>query len=365
MKSRSPKGMLPRGQMEVLRIMARRTDGLFPLAPELVEVIGRVEPEEGSEINQALRYAANATQEDVSALLQMLDENPELLLEAGNVVTPGGLDCRRVTIYEFCLGAGDPKLAIEVQKRFAKLSDPARGKAERERQYALYAPHIKNMLEEQQAYDFAPLLKALKEATKEDVAAMRKHDMKHPSALRDAILQFRQDHAPTKLLQPQMHHNYASLKQAYKLLNEEWESLLEVGDEPEDKHNLFAVLIIGFLQRRLPGFDRCFFAQNQSLIAGSTPCPRALGFTEKEGNLFDPTPVDDAYEDLGFKYFISGARRCESVGKAGFGLRLWRSTIEKFLVDKKIELTTLAVLSSQVEAAAAPPSPAEHECIFL
>lgn len=341
MKDKKPKGMLPRTQMEALRILARRNDGLFPFPREVVEQIGCSEPAEGSEINQALKHAANATKEDVAALLKMLDEDPELLLEAGNVMTPGGLDCRRVTIYEFCLGAGDPELAAEVQKRFAMLPDPAKGEAERQRQYDLYKPHIDNMLK-QKPYDFTELLNALKNASAEDVKALRNGDMTHASKLRDAIIKFRQDHAPKKLLQPGMHYNYVNLQTAFDLINEEKDALYKLSDNNNDKLDFFAILIIGFLQRRLPGYDRCVFAQGVfQMVERGKPCRRSLQYTFSPGHYMymersesdrsrpyhkqyvecvsslEPTPFDedsleglddDSLEGLGFNFFAEGAK---------------------------------------------------------
>ena len=83
----------------------------------------RSEEAPGSAIAKALHYAAYARKEDVAKLLAMLDKNPLLLLQRGNVMTPGGLDCQEVTLYEFCLGAGDPELAAFVSEHFSKVPD--------------------------------------------------------------------------------------------------------------------------------------------------------------------------------------------------------------------------------------------------
>lgn len=347
MKSKKKAGALPRRQMEVMRMLARRHDGLFPFPEEVVEQIGRPEPAEDSEINQALQHAANATKEDVGALLKMLDEDPTLLLEAGNIVTPGGLDCRRITIYEFCLGAGDPELAAEVQKRFANLKS-VDGEAERQRQYELYKPHIDTMLN-QQPYDFTKLLNALKNAAPEDVKALREGDMTHKSDLRDAIIQFRKDHAPKKLLQPGMHYNYATLQQAFELIDIEWGTLKAASNDNYDKLDFFSVLVIGFLQRRLPGIDRGIFAQGLYSIIGGAPVARTLKYAYGGGS-FDPTPSDagalgesGAHPDLaylgalGFKNYAWRAASGTVCGRQGAGIGMpalgwwlaWRTSIEQ------------------------------------
>jgi len=221
----------------------------------------RSEEDPGSEIAQALHYAAYARQEDVEALLAMLEKNPRLLLQAGNVITPGGLDCQQVTLYEFCLGAGDPELAEKVQAYFAKLTD-CDGEKERVRQYERYRPHIEGMLT-QEPYDLSSLIGIIKKASTADVTAMLANNMTHKSDLCDAMIQFRKDHAPGELTTPRMHYNYRSLQHAFQRLYDEWDNLYQAcgSTDKYDKIRLVWRQLIGFLLRRLPGVDRCAVAQ--------------------------------------------------------------------------------------------------------
>ena len=114
--------MLSREHIHTL-IQLRHCKGNFfsKLPGELIEEIIDVEPVSNSDIAKALHHAAFARQEDVDALLEMLEANPRLLLEAGNVITPGGDELRRVTIYECLLGAGDYALAEMVQGYFSEI----------------------------------------------------------------------------------------------------------------------------------------------------------------------------------------------------------------------------------------------------
>ncbi|MGC1181356.1 MAG: hypothetical protein WA877_00205, partial [Legionella sp.] len=104
--------MLTREQVYVMLMLRKRENTIFSTLPvELIQEISDFGQDPNSGIAKALHHAAYARQEDVKALLALLDENPSLLLQAGNVVTPGGDEWKRVTIYEFLLGAGDYELA--------------------------------------------------------------------------------------------------------------------------------------------------------------------------------------------------------------------------------------------------------------
>ena len=94
-------------------------------------------------VAKALHYAAYARKEEVKALLDIVKINPELLLQRGNVITPGGLEVRGVTIYEFLLGAGDLELVEKVGHFFENIKS---GKDERIQQYKKYKHSIENIL---------------------------------------------------------------------------------------------------------------------------------------------------------------------------------------------------------------------------
>ncbi|MCL5272644.1 MAG: hypothetical protein M1486_04985 [Gammaproteobacteria bacterium] len=213
--------MITRDQIYTMLMMNKGSDTFFSALPiELIKQISDYGQNPNSEIATALKHAAYARKEDVEALLTLLDKNSRLLLEAGNVQTPGGDEVRRVTIYEFLLGAGDAELAGIVQDYFAKIDN---GEQERVRQYERYRLHIEGMLT-QKPYDLEPLIELIKKATPEQVTALLNKDMTGTDDLCKAFIQFRKDWAPKVLSKPCMHYNYASLKHAFKLLEREWDN---------------------------------------------------------------------------------------------------------------------------------------------
>src|ERR1700722_19776554 len=172
--------MLSTNQINALLALHKRGDTLFSTLPtELIKEISAFGQNPNSDIAKALHYAAYARKEDVIQLLAMLEANPSLLLQAGNVTTPGGDEIRRVTIYEFLLGAGEYELAKMVQDYFSAIED---GELQKIRQYERYKSHIEGMLT-QKPYDLTSLIELIKHASAEDITALLKKDMSHKSAL--------------------------------------------------------------------------------------------------------------------------------------------------------------------------------------
>jgi len=248
------------------------------------------------EIQEALNHAAYARAEDVAALLEMLEQNPNLLLQEGYVQTPGGDEVTNVTLYEFILGAGDYELANNVQAYFSRLDN---GEQEMRRQYERYRPHIEGMLT-QEPYNLERLIELIKQATPEEISALLNKDMSGDSELCLAMEQFRRDWAPKVLDKPCMHYNYASLIHAFQLLEREWNNL--VNGTNYDKVNLVWRQVIGFEMRRLPGIDRCVMAQGlYSVIDKKEPVNRSYKF--KFGRCdFPLCLVDDVFAGLGFDF---------------------------------------------------------------
>lgn len=297
--------MPSREQTYAMLILNARNNNFFSTLPtELIREIARFDEGPNSDIGKALNYAAYARQEDVTELLKMLDENPSLLLETGNVKTPGGDEIQRVTIYEFALGAGDYELAEKVQGYFSKIQAKD---AEQQRicQYERYKPHIEGMLK-QNPYDLGPLIKIIKEASAEDVKALLDKDMTRESKLRDAMIKFRTDWAPRILTKPCMHYNYASLQHAFELLNREWVDLYKTSGNDYNKIDLVWRQLIGFEMRRLPGIDRCVMAQGlYSVIEKQVGCARSYRFQNSGGNF----PIMAAVEAVDGLGGVSGVSR--------------------------------------------------------
>ena len=115
--------MLTREQLYTMLILRNREDNIFSVLPtELIDHIGNINNHPDSEINVALRLAASGIEEDMVELVKMVTANPRLLLQAGNVVTRGGVPVMRTMLYEFFLCEGDPDGAKPIEFGFAELS---------------------------------------------------------------------------------------------------------------------------------------------------------------------------------------------------------------------------------------------------
>jgi hypothetical protein len=295
--------MITREQIYTMLMMNKRRDTLFSALPkELIKKISDYGQNPKSEIATALKHAAFAQKKDVEALLALLDKNPMLLLQAGNVQTPGGDKVRRVTLYEFLLGAGDNELAGIVQGYFDKIDH---GKQERIRQYERYRPHIEGMLT-QKPYDLLPLIKLIKKATPEQVKALLNKDITDKNDLCNALIQFRKDWAPRVITKPCMHYNYASLKHAFELLDREWDNLYKANNDNYNKIDLVWKQLIGFEMRRLPGIDRCVMAQGlYYVIEEKKAVARTYTFTNGgAAATFPITVADDSIDGLGGDFAV-------------------------------------------------------------
>lgn len=289
--------MITREQIYTILMLRKRGNNFFSNLPmELIVEISDYGQDPNSDIAKALYHAAYARQEDVAALIKMLDTNPRLLLQAGNVITPGGDEIRRVTLYEFLLGAGDYDLAEIVQGYFSEIEN---GTQERLHQYERYKPHIEGLLT-QKPYDLAPLVELIKKATPQEIAALLNKNFTGENDLCKAIIQFRKDWAPRVLLKPCMHYNYASLQHAFKLLDDEWSNLYKESGHNFDKINLVWCQLIGFEMRRLPGIDRCVMAQGlYYAIQEKQFVNRSYSFKNDAGVTVPITTVDDSLDGLG------------------------------------------------------------------
>lgn len=316
--------MLTAHQMHTFFMLQRVPECMVSVLPkELIFEIGNCVQDSDGLVAKALHHAAYAQKEDVQALIAMLEENPRLLLQAGDVITPGGYEILRVTPYEFLLGAGDYELAEIVQGYFSKIEN---GEKSMYYQYERYRTHIEGILT-QQPYDLAPLIELIKKATPGEISALLNKDMSGEGELCKAMIQFRRDWAPKALTKPCMHYNYASLKHAFELLDREWYNLCKASNDNYNKVNLVWRQLIGFEMRRMPGIDRCVMAQGlHYVIEDKTPVART--YTLTNGGVLVPTfPVtvaDDSIDGLGGDFAINVfARRARgTVGPTRISL-LW------------------------------------------
>lgn len=295
-------------------------------------------------LDKALYYAAYAREKDIAVLLAMLEANPQLLLKAGDVITPGGLDVRGVTIYECLLGAGDLDLAMKVEPFFEKIEN---GENERKRQYERYRPHIEGMLR-QKPDDLMWLFDVIKKSSAEEVAAELargdKYDKSYQSPLRDALNKFREAKLDSKvrvITKPRMHCNYQNLIHAYNMLDSEWDNL-------DGKLFLVARQIIGFIELvDLPGYERCLFAGGQvnDAVAGKEI---ERSFKYKHGSGLFPDFASSlvlAHSGVGFDSYVSifGFEHAELDRATRPHVEMSRLNFEKLMSRKKLKFAELLI----------------------
>ena len=176
-------------------------------------------------------------------------------------MTRGGVVVKRIKLYEFFLGEGDPESAKQIEFGFANIPQ---GEEERLRQYERYRPPIealaKQLESKQPAFDLKPLINLIKESPPADIKAALNKEMNHQSQLRDAFIAFRNAVKPKIKTEGMHYEHYTTLLQAFDLLYDEWEALSNHSAN-YDKCYLVWRQIIGYLQRSLPAVDRFAFAR--------------------------------------------------------------------------------------------------------
>jgi hypothetical protein len=354
-------------------LLRARQQFIFETTPTSYCVIEKFQSKLDSEnLSKALNLAADGSEVEIALpegtktnaiqlLLKMLEESPRLLLLKGNAKTAGGVLVNDVTIYEFCLGAGDPDLAKLIEPYFAtikdeedpslikltqsyfekitgKKADEIDGESERQRQYARYKPYVDALAKQVESktptYDLKPLFEIIKNSSAADITeALNISDhnqtMTRNTPLRKAFAKFRNAVKPKKSMTIGMHYeHYTTLQQALDLLDSEWKTLSNDYND-YDKCRLVWRQIIGWLQRGLPRIDRFKFAR---AFQDNERTPACLW----DNDSFPDIPDDDSSVTLGFAASIFGERSVLTAvwGAAravGRGMRGWKSHVEQKL----------------------------------
>lgn len=264
---------------DVIQAITNATDAAFDPASDIAKLLHEV------------AYGNPA------AVIAMLDKNPRLLLEAGNVMDPAGNSILRVTPYECALGAGDDDMAATIGEYFAKLED---GEKERTRQYARYEAPIANMLK-QPAYDFSALLQIIKDSPATAVTAALTLDFNADIPLHAALEAFREHFAP-RVIEGGMHFNYANLLEAFNVYANEFNNLKAASENNYNKCDLFWRQVLGFIQRGLPACDRQAFAQGIYYIIEDKEVLRRTFDFRHGGGTFPISAGDCSRSGLGFEF---------------------------------------------------------------
>ena len=300
--------MLNRKQVYDLRMFStKREDNLFSDFP--LDLIREISDFHDPDADQLVQLIADGNKDEAK---KMLDKNPRLVLQAANVVTPGGMTLKRIMPYE-CALIGDPDMALMVGEYFEKIEPNNNAvndecKKLRGEQFKRYEKAIENMLNVK-PYDFTDLIKIIKQSSAGDVTAElatgKNYDPSYQSALRTELEKFRKVFAPCTKKTPEeqfayISFIYMSLLEAFKVYAAEWDNL------DADKCRLVWRQLIGFIERRLPAVDRQAFAQDVDTIKGLHDMKRSLAYKHDPQNKFPRTDFDDdSHSGLGFDFGVS------------------------------------------------------------
>ena len=209
-----------------------------------------------SEIGLLLRCIAYG---NPAAAEIMLKKNPRLLLQAGDVIAPSGDLICRVSPYELALCIGDHHHdMIPMIAAFFTHPSIEGGEAERKIQYARYKNDIDNILK-QKPYDFSWIIEIIKNSTADEVTAALTKNIEYGGVLCDALATFRQEFSP-KIVTRGLLFNYATLQEAFKVLDKETASLYTKSNNNYDKCDLVWRQLIGRIVNLLPACERQAFA---------------------------------------------------------------------------------------------------------
>lgn len=270
--------MLTQSQVKTIFTLWQRPRGenVFSTLPEK-NLILRIKhsPTPDQDFLEALHRVAFGELEALKTMLETakalsIEDLMRLLLQAGDVITPGGKLIKGVTLLECALGAGDLELAEMIRPYFDEFKG---GQAEFESQRERYRACLEAMETQEHDYDINWLVEIIKNSTQEDVEAELatgdNYDPAYQSPLRDAMNKFRSEMLDPKrriIKKPSMHCNYKNFDHVDEVLTQEWNNLGE-GDN-YTKHRLISRQIFGFIQLiELPAYERYVHAQDDSYAA--------------------------------------------------------------------------------------------------
>lgn len=338
---------MPRYSQRIFTLNEDKTSFFSLTSPDLTRLISSLDydTDPNNEISIALRHAASGTEADIEALVKMVETNPELLSQEGDVVTRGGVPVRRIKLYEFFLGECDPYGAEKIEFGFKKMQD---GEEERKRQYKRYQPHIQALAKQSQeknpAYDLGPLIETIKNGSDADInEALNLSDSNRSETrntpLRIELAKFRRAVQPKIKMSGEMHYeHYTTLLQALNLLHDEWKAFSNNYINHE-KCDLIWRQVIGYLQRSLPAVDRFAFAH------GFHDAKRDAKYKYDPSSFPDISFDRENFSNLGFDNAIFALQRPTIAGVSR--LANWAATSLECAWQKRITaLQNLGRISS-------------------
>jgi len=286
---------------------------------------------------------------------RLVNANPKLLLQAGNVTTRGGTEIIGTTLYEFFLGSGYPEAAELIAPYFTKIIDKdgkSIGEAERIRQYERYRPYIEQLRQEvnaykkayedagnsayksiyKPAYDLRSLIDCIINSSQEDITAELKQTEGYNSELREWMCAFREAINESQRNRTEgMHYaHYTTIMQVLDLLHEKWDELSSnVPPDTRSRKRLVFSQIFGYLQLvGLPARERFVFARAFEDKELSSEC-RYYQYPERK--FFPNFDFSNLVcTGLGFLFGIIGCHAQVSGGRAEW-VRLFKAHVEQKL----------------------------------
>jgi hypothetical protein len=317
-KNRGFHQMMSREQLLTLAMCTRRlcifvpkdiTKKIYHTAPDL-DLNSEVAP-----LLKHIAYEPNPTK-----VKEMLDANPGLLMQSGDVVTAAGHTAIAIKPYECGLGEGDHykdaqgfEMIPLIASYFSKIPGltAEEGEQERVRQYARYQSAIENIPNQKPTESIAWIFEVIEKNADEKV-------------LNDALETFRQDKAltPRFITRPGMHCNYANPQHALDVFAEKFEDLYKASGNNYRKCFLAWDKVVIYVMGGLSACERMRVAGGLKNI--SEPLVRTFNF-KLGGGAFparDPShpPIGAGFDLIVDLYF--GAN-CHSLGRGGSRVGAW------------------------------------------
>ena len=316
------------------------------------EIIRRIKylPSPDQDFMDALKEVAEGKLTELRDRLEQAKLSPNqeklknLLLQAGDVITPCGLEVRGTTLLECAIGSGDPEIIDLIKPYFLAFEE---GEEEREIQLERYR-HCIEEIETQKPDDLTGLIAIIIDSPLKDVRAELAtgddYDWEYKSPLRNALNKFREEKLDPKhriIDKPRMHCNYQNLIHAYEILDTKWDKL-KVNDF-YDKHYLISQQIIGLIQLlELPAYERYVFARGQiDTAAAGKEIERSFSCRHGGGYfpMFD-TNLINFHKGVGFNSYMSicGSRERR---RWGYDCRGADVVFTKLMSNKNLKIAEL------------------------
>jgi hypothetical protein len=328
---------------------------------------------------------------DLVTVKDMLDKKPELLLQHGNVETPGGDIVMDVTPYQCVLGTGDhytdrqgvamiPLIASYYEKIPGVNGEELRKQhsAPYEKCFDTMLKMLSNISETECMHEPEPAFKTLidelfevliKSDLADATAALNKNFDAENIPLHKMLDVYRDARKPG-LIRQGLHYHYENyIYVIEKLVNEDWKLINSGQDTPQtyDKFHLLWYQVCGWEQRRFPMCDRQAYAQGILHLLEGNNNPgfaRTLKLEEGEGD-YPITCRDNMTQGtkdrcgLGWDYAIGsygqqqlstplgGTNALETLDRAYHLFQVKASTLKSYATDIINQICTVVSMKNK------------------